>query len=111
MHDSLSRLGALPPQTAVYCGHEYTVANLRFALALEPGNRDAQLHFADCQGRRARGLPTLPSTIGLERRINPFLRTGEPQVRAAAESRAARSLPTEVDVFGEIRRWKDGFRG
>lgn len=111
MHASLSRLAALPPDTAVYCGHEYTVANLRFALAVEPGNPDIGRHLAECERRRARDLPTLPSTIGLERRINPFLRSAEPHVRAAAEARTDRSLSTEADVFGEIRRWKDGFRG
>lgn len=110
MHRSLSRLAALAPDTAVYCGHEYTVANLRFALAVEPDNRAARDHLAECERRRARGLPTLPSTLGLERCINPFLRTAEPGVRAAAEARAGRSLRAEADVFGEIRRWKDVFR-
>lgn len=111
MHRSLSRLAALPPDTAVYCGHEYTVANLRFALTVEPDNADARRYLAECRARLARNFPTLPSTVGLERRINPFLRTAEGRVRAAAESRAGRALPTEVDVFGEIRRWKDEFRG
>lgn len=111
MHRSLSRLATLPPDTAVYCGHEYTAANLRFALTVEPDNGEVRSYLAECNARRARGLPTLPSTIDLERRVNPFLRTGEPRLRAAAEARAGRALPTEVDVFGEIRRWKDGFRG
>lgn len=110
MHRSLARLAELPPDTAVYCGHEYTIGNLRFALAVEPDNPAAREHLRECERRRAQDRPTLPSTIGLERRINPFLRTSEPQVRAAAEARAGRWLPTEADVFGEIRRWKDVFR-
>src|SRR5690606_3351687 len=101
---------AFPSDTAVYCGHEYTVANLRFALAVEPDNHAARRYLAECEERRARDLPTLPSTIGLERQVNPFLRVAEPDIRAAAEARAGRALPTEADVFGEIRRWKDSFR-
>jgi hydroxyacylglutathione hydrolase len=111
LYASLSRLAALPENTAVYSAHEYTEANLRFALAVEPDNLAAQAHGQQVRAWRARGRPTLPSTIGLERRINPFLRCAVPTVRRAAESQAGRALDTETEVFAVLRRWKDGFRG
>ncbi|MBI5613277.1 MAG: hydroxyacylglutathione hydrolase [Gammaproteobacteria bacterium] len=109
MAQSLAKLAALPDDTAVYCGHEYTAANLRFALAVEPDNRAAQAHLAQVLAWRAAGRPSLPSTVGRERRINPFLRTHEPAVRAAAERHAGRALATATEVFGVLRAWKDGF--
>jgi hydroxyacylglutathione hydrolase len=83
MADSLARLAALPDETAVYCAHEYTQANLRFALAVEPGNRPAAAGQRG-GGHRASGLATVPSTIGIEKASNPFLRCREPEVVAAA---------------------------
>jgi hydroxyacylglutathione hydrolase len=109
MAQSLAKLAELPDDTAVYCGHEYTAANLRFALTVEPDNRAAQAHLAQVQTWRATGHPSLPSTIGLERRINPFLRSHEPVVRASAERHANRTLATATDVFTELRAWKDRF--
>lgn len=102
MHASLMRLAALPPETKVYFGHEYTAANLRFAAAVEPDN--AQV------ARRAAALPvpSTPSTIGEERATNPFLRAAEPAVIAAARARGAAGDP--VSVFAAMRSWKDGFR-
>lgn len=111
MHDSLNRLAALPESTAVYCGHEYTLANLQFALTVEPNNAHALACRAEAQERRQHGEPTLPSTIGRERRVNPFLRTTLPGVRAAAEHQAGQRLQDEVEVFAALRRWKDGFSG
>jgi len=111
MHASLSRLAALPEATRMYCGHEYTEANLRFAVTIEPDNADTRAHRDWARVQRARNLPTLPSTIGLERRINPFLRSGQATVRAAAEKQTGRTLDFAVDVFAAVRRWKDGFRG
>jgi hydroxyacylglutathione hydrolase len=111
MHASLARLCLLPDETAVYCAHEYTLANLRFALAVEPDNRDTHEYRQRCERRRAEGLPTLPSTIGLEKAINPFLRTHHAAVRAAAERHAGRPLSSEVEVFAVLRRWKDDFGG
>jgi len=111
MAQSLAKLAALPDDTAVYCGHEYTAANLRFALAVEPDNRAARAHLAQVQTWRAAGRPSLPSTLGLERRINSFLRTHEPGVRAAAERHAGRTLATPTEVFAVLRTWKDGFSG
>jgi len=102
MHASLSRLAALPPDTRVYFGHEYTASNLRFAAAVEPDNAAV--------ARRARDLatPSTPSTIGDERATNPFLRSAEPAVIAAARARGATS-DDPATVFGAIRGWKDKF--
>jgi hydroxyacylglutathione hydrolase len=102
MHASLMRLAALPPDTKVYFGHEYTASNLRFAAAVEPGNA----RVSD----RARSLaaPSTPSTIAEERATNPFLRAAEPSVASAAVSRGAAGDP--VSVFAAVRAWKDSFR-
>jgi hydroxyacylglutathione hydrolase len=110
MLDSLDRIAALPDDTQVYCAHEYTLANLRFAAAVEPGNADVHETLEAVAQLRARDGITLPTTLGRERRINPFLRCREPAVRAAAEARAGTSLPGPTDVFAVIRAWKDGFR-
>jgi hydroxyacylglutathione hydrolase len=110
MSASLSRLAALPPQTQVYCGHEYTAANLKFALAVEPDNTAASHYQAQVEKVRAQGHPSLPSTMGLEIEVNPFLRCGVSSVRAAAEQHAHQKLAGEADVFGVLRAWKDGFR-
>lgn len=109
MHHSLQRLAALPPDTRVCCTHEYTLANLRFAAAVEPANAALQRYTAECQRRRQAGEPTLPSRIGLELQINPFLRCAEPAVVAAARAHGANS-DSGADVFAALRRWKDGFR-
>ena len=107
---SLDRIAALPDDTRVYCAHEYTLSNLRFAAAVEPGNADVLETLAAVSELRALDGITLPSTLGRERRINPFLRCREPAVRAAAEARAGNPLPAPADVFAAIRAWKDGFR-
>lgn len=110
MLDSLDRLRALPPETRMYCAHEYTASNLRFALAVEPVNADLVSHADLVAQWRANGRPSLPTTLGLERRINPFLRTREATVRAAAERRAGRALADDVDAFAVVREWKNEFR-
>ncbi len=109
MHRSLSRLAALPDRTQVCCTHEYTLANLRFAAAVEPGNTAIQEHLELCTAVRASGRPTLPSHIALERRINPFLRCSEPEVVAAARAQGALS-DDPVAVFAALREWKNRFR-
>jgi hydroxyacylglutathione hydrolase len=107
---SLSRLGSLPPDTRMFCGHEYTAANLRFALTVEPGNQ-AALEYQDRVARlRAKDAPSLPSTLALEIQVNPFLRCDNPDVVAAAEARAGKSLQGAAEVFGALRAWKDQFR-
>jgi hydroxyacylglutathione hydrolase len=105
MHASLSKLMTLPDDTAVYCGHEYTLSNARFALTLEPGNKDLQLRIKEVEAARAKGHPTLPSGIGLEKRTNPFVRTGSSEIRTTLKMADAEA----VDVFAEIRRRKDSF--
>lgn len=110
LYGSVRRLAALPPSTEVYCGHEYTVANLRFAAEIEPGNLALATRLADATRRATRCEPTLPSTIADELATNPFLRCTEPGVVAAAERYAGRPLQDEIEVFAALRRWKDGWR-
>lgn len=111
MHASLQRLAALPAQTAVYCTHEYTQANLAFAHAVEPDNADLQRRTVEVQGLRSDGRTSLPSTIALEQLHNPFLRCESDAVRASATRHAGHPLRDAVDVFSALRSWKDGFRG
>lgn len=108
MADSLARLAALPDETAVYCAHEYTEANLRFALAAEPGNRRLQLRVDEVAAIRARGLATVPSTIALEKATNPFLRCSEPEVVASVRHRAPQASGA-LAVFTALREWKNNF--
>jgi hydroxyacylglutathione hydrolase len=109
MCKSLDKLAALADATAVCCGHEYTLANLRFAGQVEPHNPAIVEYAEECRERRARGEATLPSLLGRERRVNPFLRCGAPAVRAAAQAHAGHALQDGVAVFTELRAWKDGF--
>lgn len=109
MSASLAKLAALPPDTRVCCTHEYTLSNLRFAAAVESDNADIAAHTAHCQARRNAGEPTLPSTLALERRINPFLRCAEPAVVAAARREGAAHDDT-VSVLATLREWKNRFR-
>lgn len=110
MNASLTKLRNLPPETRVFCGHEYTAANLRFALTVEPSNNAALDYQARVEQVRAQGDPSLPSTLGLEVQVNPFLRCHEPAVVRAAEIHAGRSLAEPAAVFGALRAWKDQFR-
>jgi len=109
MHASLNeKLARLPPETKVYCGHEYTLKNLEFAAHVEPGNEAIQEKLARVRAARARGEPTVPSSIAEERATNPFLRCDRPAIRA----RMAPELGTSsepVDVFAAVRRAKDTF--
>ncbi len=112
MAHSLTKLGALPATTKVYCGHEYTEANLRFARRVEPDNNEILKYAGLARQLRSLDKPTLPSTLGLEHSVNPFLRTRSATVRAAVEKNSnAGPLIGEIDVFRELRRWKDVFRG
>jgi hydroxyacylglutathione hydrolase len=110
MYESLGRLSALPDETLVYCAHEYTLSNLRFAREVEPANADVAEAFASTTELRSRDEISLPSTIGREKKINPFLRSSQPSVRASAEQQAGRKLDRPVEVFATVRAWKDGFR-
>ena len=109
MSDSLGKLARLPGATRAFCAHEYTMANIRFAEAVEPGNRALAQRKARDAARRERGEPTVPSTIEEELATNPFLRCGEPEVIASAERRAGRTLAGPVEVFAVIREWKNAF--
>jgi hydroxyacylglutathione hydrolase len=109
MHASLARLAALPGATRVCCAHEYTLANLRFAQAVEQGNDELEAYVAWCQAQRARGLPTLPSSIERERAVNPFLRCDVPAVVQSARRHGA-SEAAGTAVFAALRQWKNEFR-
>jgi hydroxyacylglutathione hydrolase len=109
MMDSLGKLARLPGATRVYCGHEYTLANIRFAEVVEPGNRALAERRAREEAKRARGEPTLPATIAEELATNPFLRCAEPEVAAAARRHAGHELAGPIEVFTEIRAWKNRF--
>ncbi|MDJ1157469.1 hydroxyacylglutathione hydrolase [Chelatococcus sp. SYSU_G07232] len=106
MWGSLAKLAALPDDTRLYCGHEYTLANARFALAADPGNLPLQRRAEAVERARAEGRLTIPSLIGDEKATNPFLRAGEPAL-AAAVGLAAGSGP--VPVFAALREWKNRF--
>jgi hydroxyacylglutathione hydrolase len=107
---SLDALAGLPDDTRAYCAHEYTLSNLRFAMTVDPDNGDLRTWQDEAAKLRERGLPTVPTTIGREKLINPFLRSRAASVRRSAEAHAGAALATPVAVFAEIRRWKDGFR-
>jgi hydroxyacylglutathione hydrolase len=107
MHGSLSKLAALPEDTLVYCGHEYTLDNLRFAQVVEPHSPALQARLAESQRLRMRGEPTVPAPLRLEKETNPFLRSEVPEVIAAAEGFAGRPLGRGAEVFGTLRYWKD----
>jgi len=110
MHASMQRLDTLPANSRMYCTHEYTLSNLAFAHAVEPDNRDIQDHIRKVQTLRAAGIPSVPTTLTLERRINPFLRTRERAARQAAETWAGSPLNDDGMVFAALRKWKDSFR-
>ena len=109
MYNSLQSLAHLPEDTKVYCAHEYTLSNLAFANAVEPDNADLREFTLSAQSLRKQGLATVPSSIGLEKRINPFLRCSEAKVVQSAQQRDMIIDSDPVDVFASIRRWKDDF--
>lgn len=111
MYQSLMKLAALPPQTAVHCAHEYTLSNLRFAAVVEPDNAQLQRRIVTENEKRGCGEPTVPSTIGLELATNPFLRGHVAEVKRAAEAWKQGPLAQQEEIFGAIRHWKDGFKG
>ncbi len=110
MNASLNRLRDLPQATRIYCGHEYTAANLRFALTVEPDNETTRHYAGTVTALRAADRPTLPSTLAIEGRVNPFLRCDQLAVRTAAAHHADRTLVAPAEVFAVLRAWKDGFR-
>lgn len=106
---SLDSLAALPDDTRVCCTHEYTLSNLKFATAVEPANTDLQQYRAHCEALRTQGLPTLPSNMALERKINPFLRSRLPVVVASAAAHDA-AMTRNTGAFATLRQWKNDYR-
>lgn len=111
LHRSLQRLAHLPDDMPVYCTHEYTEANIRFALACEPNNVQLQQRQADARALRAAGIPTLPSTIALEKATNPFLRCATPDIINSVQTHQQGGLAAsdEVAVFTALRAWRNTF--
>ncbi|MEJ1224205.1 MULTISPECIES: hydroxyacylglutathione hydrolase [Pseudomonas] len=109
MHRSLGRLAALPEDTLVYCTHEYTLSNLKFAAAVEPDNPDIAARLEKVTRQRHDGVITLPSTLALEKLTNPFLRTTETSVKQKADERNGQRNGTPSEVFAALRAWKDKF--
>ena len=105
MWESLSKLAALPPETLICSGHEYTAANAKFAVTIEPDNTALQNRIAEISEKRAKGLPTVPSLLSLELETNPFLRAGQHSVKNGLDMIDA----SDSAVFAEIRRRKDSF--
>jgi len=106
---SLDKLAALPSNTRVCCTHEYTLSNQRFALAVDPGNADLAAYNGHCEKLRAQGQPTLPSNVGQELRINPFLRSREPAVFTSIKAQMPQAND-EITAFAALREWKNNFR-
>jgi len=109
MHDSLDRLSQYPNNTLVYCAHEYTLANLHFAMAVEPNNEQLKQRFEVDTAKRQRQQATVPSTLEIEIATNPFLRCTSASVQATARQRNGQDNNSEVEVFAAIRQWKDSF--
>ena len=109
MHDSLSILAALPKHTKVFCTHEYTQSNLKFAIEVEPDNIALKKKIESVNLLRKKDIKTLPSTIELELQINPFLRCSQPEVIKSAEKYSGSQLSSPSEVLGSIRDWKDNF--
>ena len=105
MWASLSKLAALPADTIVYSGHEYTASNAKFALSVEPENVALQARAADITAKRSAGIPTVPSTLAEELATNPFLRAHLPEMKSAVGMETA----TNAEVFAAIRKQKDNF--
>lgn len=109
MHASLKKLIALPDDTKVYCGHEYTEANLRFAMTLEPKNHKLVSRFERVQALRTRGAPTVPSTLEEEKQTNPFLRWDSKEIQANLKMSAPDLRMDPVSIFAQTRKLKDAF--
>ena len=110
MLDSLDRLARLPGDTRVCCGHEYTVGNAAFAVAVDPDNMALRARAVAARHARLAGRPTLPSTLADERACNPFLRVDAPAVQSAVADQLGHAPRDRVEAFAGLRRWKDGFR-
>jgi hydroxyacylglutathione hydrolase len=108
MHDSLSILKELPINTKIYCGHEYTESNLKFAKSVEPLNQKIISRYNEVIELRKQGIPSLPTTLELELETNPFLRVGLKEVQHEV-SKKFNTPKNDQDIFTAIRQWKDNF--
>lgn len=109
MHASLQRLAALPDSTEIFCAHEYTLSNIAFAKTVDSANRALAARERDETEKRRQGIPTLPSTLALEKATNPFLRCHEPALARAAERHLKHPPQDSVEIFAALREMKDGF--
>ncbi len=109
MYGSLQKLASLPPETLVFCTHEYTLSNLNFAKAVMPDNTKLEKRVHDEKGKRDQDMPTLPSSIELELQTNPFLRCADPLVITSAMTHAKAEQKDPATIFGILRHWKDSF--
>lgn len=109
MYNSINKIRALPKTTKIYCAHEYTLANLEFALHVEPNNQKLITRHLETTQMRSKGDPTLPSTISDELDTNPFLRSHVPAVQQAISRYLGRPITNEIEVFTHLRLWKDNF--
>jgi hydroxyacylglutathione hydrolase len=107
LYASLQKIAKLPDDTFIYCAHEYTLNNLRFAQLVEPNNEDIKMRMQRVQTMRDKQLSTLPSTLAEEKLTNPFLRCDSAEVIKQTEKQAGKRLVTSVDVFSALRQWKD----
>ena len=109
MMSSLTRLAALPDETQVYCTHEYSLSNLAFSQAVEPTNSVRDLTLQAVKQLRAQNKPSLPTSIGVQKKINPFLRTKNKEIKQRVELWCQRECLSELDLFTQLRQWKDQF--
>ena len=109
MQSSMEKIRVLPDATLIYCGHEYTEDNLRFATLAEPNNDAIQQRIATSRAQRKHGEPTVPSTLSLEKATNPFLRWDQSELRRNTEHHTQSSIDTSAEMFAAVRAWKDEF--
>lgn len=110
MLQTLKKIASLPDEILIYCGHEYTLNNLKFAQCVEPHNPDLAFRIKTCEQLRQGKKPTVPFTLQLEKLTNPFLRCQIPTVVTAIEKHYQKKFDHEIDVFAHLRQWKDGFQ-
>ena len=109
LKNSLDWIKNLPEKTKLYCSHEYTRANLRFAKTAEPDNKKIDEYICEVERLQDHNIPSLPAKLALERQINPFLRCNSPKIRATLAEKFGRKMNNELTVFTELRQWKDTF--
>jgi len=109
MFETLQKICTLPEETLIYCGHEYTMANLIFAKYVEPNNLILLNRIKEVEKLRDQGLPAVPSTLKLEKKTNPFLRCDSPEIIQSVKNYAQKALSSPVEVFEYLRKWKNEF--